>query len=362
MSVYINPIANGILVSLLIIYLAFIPLFIHEYRKYGTLRMRGNIVIASFIFYMITAWFMTILPLPSFESVNNMAPIQPNFRPFLFVNTFIINNPGFDLIKPRTWLNVLCSASFFTVAFNVVLTIPFGVYLRKYFKLSLPLVSLMGFLLSLFYEITQYTGIYGIYSQAYRYPDVDDIMTNTLGAIMGYFLANFIGGILPNPDKDYEIITERAGLFRRLLALLVDIILADSIFYVSKEVLGLVVARKGWDLVIFLISEAIVFLFIPLVTKKKQTIGMLALRVSLTGKDGQSIQTSKVILHNLFVGMWLHFIHGMEGLLPFYPIEILFQLLFIIWLLVMIVKSIRLRKICYFWEPWLDTYLKAYNS
>ena len=33
MSVYINPIANGITVSLMIIYLAFIPVLIYQYRK-----------------------------------------------------------------------------------------------------------------------------------------------------------------------------------------------------------------------------------------------------------------------------------------------------------------------------------------
>lgn len=360
MSVYLNPIANGIMVSLLLIYLAFIPLLIHEYRKYGTLKMRGNFVIASFIFYMITAWFMTIMPLPSFESVNSMKPFEPNFRPFLFIDTFLSSNPGFGLLKPGTWLTAMSSSSFFTVAFNVVLTIPFGVYLRKYFKLSLPMIAVLGLFLSLFYEITQFTGIYGIYPQAYRFADVDDLIINTLGAVSGYFLANCIGGILPNPAKDHGINTEKASFLRRLLSLLVDIIFADVIFYLSKEVIEFIVGYKEWEIVMLLVSEAFVFLFIPLITKNKQTIGMLALRISLKSKNGQSVQTSRVILHNLFVGMWLHFIHGMEGILPIYLIEIIFQLLFILWLSVMIFKSIRNRKVCYYWEPWFDTYLKAY--
>jgi glycopeptide antibiotics resistance protein len=360
MSVYLNPIALGIMVSLLIIYLAFIPMLIHEYRKYGTLKMRGNLVIASFILYMITAWFMTILPLPSIEAVSSMEPIQPNLRPLLFVDTFLINNPGFDLINPKTWFAAMGSSSFFTVAFNVILTIPFGVYLRKYFKLSLPWVAVLGFFLSLFYETTQYTGLYGFYPQAYRFPDVDDLIINTLGTVMGYFFAGCIDKILPNPAKDSGIITENASLLRRLLALIVDSVIINFIFYLSKEVSYWNAVHREWDLVIFLVSEASVFLLMPLFTKNKQTIGMIVLRISLKDKKGQCAQTSNILLHNLFVGMWIHFIHGMKGMLPIYAIEMILQLLYIIWIFMIIFKSIRQRKICYYWEPWFDTYIKAY--
>jgi glycopeptide antibiotics resistance protein len=359
MSVYLNPIANGIMVSSLIIYLSFIPLLIHDYRKYGTLRMRGNMVIASFIVYMITAWFMTVLPLPSFEAVKNMDPFQPNLRPFLFIDTFLSNNPDFGITKPRTWLSAIGSSSFFTVAFNVILTIPFGVYLRKYFKLKLHWVAILGFFLSLFYEITQYTGLYGFYPHAYRFADVDDLIVNTFGAVIGYFFAACIDGLLPNTAKDHSIITEKASLLRRLLALLVDSVVANIIFFISKVVINWNVKHREWDLVIFIISEAIVFLLIPLLTKNKQTIGMLFLKIKIKDKNGLCVQTSKVLLHNLTVGMWIHFIYGMEGMFPIYAIEMILQLLFFICVLVLIFKSVKHRKVCYYWEPWFDTYLKA---
>lgn len=359
MSVYLNPIANGIMVSSLIIYFVFIPLLIHEYRKYGTLRMRGNLVIASFIIYMITAWFMTVLPLPSFEAVKKMDPIQPNFRPFLLIDTFLLHNPEFSLIKPTTWFTAIGSSSFFTVAFNVTLTIPFGVYLRKYFKLRLPWVAILGLLVSLFYETTQYTGLYGFYPRAYRFADVDDLIVNTLGAVIGYYFAGCIDRLLPNPAKDQGIVTEKVSLLRRLLALLVDFIITYVIFYLCKLVVYWTTEHSAWDLTFFLVSESVVFLLIPLMTKNKQTIGMICLKLSLKDEKGQCAQTSKVLLHNLFVGMWLHFIYGMEGMLPIYIIEMFFQLLFIIWVFVFIVKSVRHRKVCYYWEPWFNTYLKV---
>lgn len=342
MSVYLNPIANGILASALTIYLAFIPIMIHQYRKYGTLRMRGNLVIASFILYMITAWFMTILPLPSFEAVYSLEPIRPNFRPFLFIDTFL-KDSGFILTKPRTWFTAVLSSSFFTVAFNFILTIPFGVYLRKYFKLSLPWVVASGFFLSLFYETTQYTGLYGIYPRAYRFADVDDLIVNTAGAVIGYFFAGCIDGFLPDPARDRRIITEKASVLRRLLSLLVDFIAANVLFELSRVVLYWNTMHREWDLGIFLVSEAIVFLLFPLLTKNRQTVGMLALKLHFQDKEGRRAKTSGILIHNLFVGILLYF----------------FQLLFLIWLFVLVLKSLSQRKLCYYWEPWLDAYLKA---
>lgn len=115
-------------------------------------------------------------------------------------------------------------------------------------------------------------------------------------------------------------------------------------------------AHKEWDFVIFLVSEAFVFILFPLLTKNKQTVGMLALKLYLQDRKGQCVKTSKVLLHNLFVGIWLYFYNGM----PCYSLGIiLFQALFIIWLFVMIVKSLLQRKVCYYWEPWLDTYIRA---
>lgn len=359
MNVYLNPIANGIMVSSIIIYLAFIPMLIHQYRKYGNLSIRRNIVIASFIVYMIAAWFMTIMPLPSIEAVQNMDSIQPNYRPFLFVDTFL-KYSGFALTKPRTWFIAMCSSSFFTVAYNVLLTIPFGVYLRKYFKLCLPLVAVLGFFLSLFYETSQYTGLYGIYPHAYRFADVDDLIVNTLGAVIGFFFAGLFDRLLPNPAKDHGIITEKVSFLRRLLSLLIDSIVINVLFGLSRVVIYWNVTHREWDLGILLILEAIVFFLFPLLTKNRQTVGMLALKIYFQDKKGQCAKTSRVLFHNLFVVMWLHVIHGMQGTMPSFALEIvLFQPLFIIWLFVMIFKSLSKRRVCYYWEPWLDTYLKA---
>ncbi len=53
----------------------------------------------------------------------------------------------------------------------------------------------------MFFEFTQLTGLYFIYPSPYRVFDVDDLIMNTLGAIIGYFIMNFIKGFLPSRQK-----------------------------------------------------------------------------------------------------------------------------------------------------------------
>jgi glycopeptide antibiotics resistance protein len=45
---------------------------------------------------------------------------------------------------------------------------------------------LMGFGLSLSIELTQLTGVWGLYACAYRKFDADDLILNTLGAAIGF--------------------------------------------------------------------------------------------------------------------------------------------------------------------------------
>jgi len=359
-KVYLNPITIGIMVSFLIIYLAFIPTLVHQYRKYGTLKLRSNIVIASFIIYMITAWFMTILPLPSIEDVRAMKSIQPNIRPFLFVDTFL-KSSGFVLTRPGTWFAAIGSSSFFTVAFNIVLTIPFGVYLRKYFRFRLPWVAVSGLFLSLFYEMTQYTGLFGIYPKAYRFADVDDLIVNTLGAVTGYFFAGCLDRLLPDPSKDDRKATEEAGLMRRALFLLVDSVAINLLFELSRVGIYWNVRHRDWDTAIFLAAEAVVFLLVPLVTRRRQTVGMFFLNLYLINKEGQYAKTSRAMLHNCFAGLWLHTVFTITGVVKGYSLlYILFQMLFLIWLFALLIRSLLQRRPCYFWEPWFNTYLKSF--
>ena len=66
---------------------------------------------------------------------------------------------------------------------------PLGFLARAVFKRSLLVSTLITAGLSLAIELTQLTGIWGVYDCAYRIFDVDDLMTNTAGGLLGATLA-----------------------------------------------------------------------------------------------------------------------------------------------------------------------------
>ena len=84
---------------------------------------------------------------------------------------------------------LICFPSVLQVAFNVVLFVPFGVILRRYFNRSVLVTILLGAVTSLLIELTQLTGLWFFYPCAFRTADVDDLITNTLGTILGAVLA-----------------------------------------------------------------------------------------------------------------------------------------------------------------------------
>jgi hypothetical protein len=71
------------------------------------------------------------------------------------------------------------------IALNVVLLWPLGFFLRGLAGWGTAVTTLIGLIWSVLIELTQLTGIWGIYPCAYRVFDVDDIAANSLGAALG---------------------------------------------------------------------------------------------------------------------------------------------------------------------------------
>ena len=80
---------------------------------------------------------------------------------------------------------LLRNRAFLQVALNVLLFVPFGVFVRLVTHRGIVVATALGFAVSLLIEVTQLTGVWGVYPCAYRLFDVDDLLTNTLGAFIG---------------------------------------------------------------------------------------------------------------------------------------------------------------------------------
>ena len=217
-----------------IAFLITLPYILKEYHKYGSVYWYRALIVYSFVLYLLTAYFLVILPLPSREEVMALTTPTTQLIPFNFITDFV-NNSGFVINEFSSYITALKSNEFIVPAFNIILTIPFGAYLHYYFKFSFKKTILFSFLLSLFFEITQLTGLYFIYPRGYRLFDVDDLILNTCGGLIGYFVGTLLLKFLPdreNIDDTSKALGRKVSIVRRSLAYSLDWFIATFIFII----------------------------------------------------------------------------------------------------------------------------------
>lgn len=134
-----------------------------------------------FCFYMCCLFALVFLPLPTMEAAANLT-YDVQWIPFYAL---------YDIAVTRSAGAVFC------LVFNIVMTIPFGMFLRYYMNMNLKQVLILGFALTLFIEIGQLTGLFGMFHGSYRLCDVDDLITNTLGTYIGYLMVARVESFIP---------------------------------------------------------------------------------------------------------------------------------------------------------------------
>src|SRR5699024_1178901 len=244
MQVYTMPILTAAGICFLLASTFTLPFAILQYRKHGFFSFWKTDLIFSFIFYCLSAYFLVIYPIPS--EWNNCADInagsaQAQTEPFRFISD-ITRNTSFQLSAPSSYTEILKAPAFYTSVFNVMLLFPLGVYLRYFFKKKRKWIytMLIAFSVSLFFEITQRTALYGLFKCAYRIFDVDDLITNTTGAVLGFFMAPLFLWVIPSRDKlteqmRYYDIRRHATYGAQLLEILLNIVISRFLAeYISR--------------------------------------------------------------------------------------------------------------------------------
>lgn len=225
MNNYIDIIKTAIMFFPFIAFLISFPFILIQYHKYGSISLLKVIIIYSFTLYLLSAYFLVILPLPKISVVAAMTSPRTQLIPFSFVIDFI-KHSSFNIMNVNTYIKAFKESYFYVPIYNILLTLPFGVYLRYYFKCNIKKVTIYTFLLSLFFELTQLTGLYFIYPRGYRLFDVDDLILNTLGGVLGFLLIKPLLNILPKRDKIDLSALERGKKisgFRRATTVLLDL-------------------------------------------------------------------------------------------------------------------------------------------
>ena len=271
---YLEAIKIAFLTFPFLAFLFTIPFIIRQYHKYGSINKLRVLIIYSFILYIICVYFLAIFPLPDRDSIDMSSPVC-QLVPFNFISDIIKETVSFDSV----W-QVLSDSSVYTVLFNILMFIPFGMYLRYYFKNNLKKTILFSFLFSLFLEITQLTGLYFIYPHPYRLFDVDDLMINTLGGITGYFVMGLFIKFLPSRDE-IDISSIEAGKkvsgLRRFTRFCLDMFLC----FIFTIILYAIFRVKH----VLIISLFIYYVFIPSL-RNGQTLGSkyLKMRIDVPNK------------------------------------------------------------------------------
>ena len=295
MEVYLESIKTAFLIFPFLAFLITLPYLLVQYHKYGSVPLIRSSIVYTFILYLLTAYFLVILPLPSKEEVIAMPTKIPQLIPFSFLGDFVTY-----FKEANSILTFLKTPIVYTTLFNIAITIPFGIYLRYYFKKKLSTTIIYTFLLSLYFEITQLTGLYGLYPKAYRLFDVDDLIINTLGGVLGYLITPLVTIFLPARDEIDRLSYKRGktvSIYRRFLAFLIDIFIFATIIFTVLTFLNF----NNFLLPLVII---IILYYIILPTLTSYTLGKYIVKIKLDSKNRYkkiSICIRQMILYFLIV-------------------------------------------------------------
>ncbi len=198
----------GVIAGLLL----FVPAVAISYRRHGRLALSTLALWGAALLYFVAVWVYTLLPMPE---PSTIICTQPQLDPFAFVE---------DLRGAASGGSFLTDAGFLQLALNVLLFVPLGILIRLIWRRGIVVSLIAGLLLSLLIETTQVTGVWGLYPCAYRLFDVDDLLTNTLGAVLGSLLSLLIAPRLRvRPDRvAAALLPQPVTRTRRLIASLSD--------------------------------------------------------------------------------------------------------------------------------------------
>lgn len=274
--------------------LLLVPFLMRQYHRYGAVSTWMMTVNYAFVFYIMCAYALIILPLPSIEQVRRMTGPVENWHLFDFARDFMTYS-GFVLTQPRTWLSAAKSPQFIQPFFNFLLLLPFGMFLRYHYKIRFLTSFILSFFLTLSFELIQRSALFGIYPRPYRLFDVDDLLLNTCGSLFGWLLAGSLETFLPKKEvivQTLERKSDKVSVSRKSVAVLLDM----TIIIVSNIAYHLIVGQPNQFV-------SILFYLIWVVVPELvgwSTLGQRLVHLKLTDKSGGKTGILRVLLRNLF--------------------------------------------------------------
>lgn len=200
----------------------FVPWAARRYRRHGSLGPGDVLIGLGAAVYLAAVLAFTLLPLPASDALACAGgPAGTQLRP-LETLAAIERAGGFD--SPAA---LIASTRGAGLLLNVGLFVPLGVFVvhlaRRGLLRGVVRAVLAGLALSLLVELTQLTGVWGLYSCSFRVFDVDDLLANTTGALLGG-LASPLMRLVPGQRRADPDLVRRVTLFRRLVGMGSDVL------------------------------------------------------------------------------------------------------------------------------------------
>ena len=103
---YLLAIKTAVILFPLLAFLITGPFILYQYHKYTSISPLKTLIIYSFIFYLLCAYFLVILPLPSKNSVINNPDWMIQMIPFHFIVDLIKEN-ALILGNAKTYISAI---------------------------------------------------------------------------------------------------------------------------------------------------------------------------------------------------------------------------------------------------------------
>ncbi|SDQ24827.1 RDD family protein [Curtobacterium sp. UNCCL20] len=202
---------------------AFVPWLAREYRRYGRIGFRRGLLGFGTVVYALALLSYTLLPLPDDTARMCLTAAGPQTVPFRFLED-IAKEGGITGVR-----SLLTNPAVAQVVFNVLLFVPLGAlvghrFARRGVGAAIAAGVVSGFLVSLAIECTQLTGDWFLYPCAYRLFDVDDLIANTGGAVLGLAAAPLVTLFVRSDDAARAGVPRPVTAGRRFLGMVSDVL------------------------------------------------------------------------------------------------------------------------------------------
>lgn len=189
----------------LVSFIVTVPVLAMLYHRDNRLGFGAALSAYATVLYLIGLLCFTLYPMPDDPAAYCATHhLHPQLNPLQFIGD--IRADGLTAILQ--------------IVMNVVFFVPLGFIMKRVFRWKFAVALPVGFLASLLVETMQLTGVMGMFPCSYRLFDVDDLIWNTSGAVIGYGCAMLFDRLFPPRRTDMQTVT-RPGFVRRFVAFLI---------------------------------------------------------------------------------------------------------------------------------------------